>query len=47
MLEHPSEDGRGTLFDVDFVGIEVPQKPAKLLGDGRHAAILARWNGLR
>lgn len=24
MLEHPSEDGRGALFDVDPVGIEVP-----------------------
>lgn len=42
MLEDPPEDRRRTLFDVDIVGIEVPQKPAKLSGNGRHGDIVAR-----
>lgn len=42
MLQDPSQDGRGALLDVDFVGIEVPQKPAKLSGNGSHLVIVAR-----
>ncbi len=41
MLEHASEDGRGARLDVDLVGIEVPQEPAKLAGNRGRAAILA------
>lgn len=42
VFEDPSEDRGGALVDVDLVGVEIPQKPAKLSGNRRHAAIVAR-----
>ncbi len=42
VLEDPPEDRRGALVDVDLIGVEVPQKPAKFSRNGRHSAIVAR-----